>query len=234
MQPFVRGNQNAPCGVLVAFADVRGKNPIDPEGKILAVHISVSALSAHMSHYPVVVFPPTSFRDRSHLDRVLDFMGDVDVIELEPFQLPENSEEEDYFQVRMDELNHIVQDYVDLFQKRYLSMAQEQGIEFLNLDLEADPAVEDEHPLDLRSSLNQLETLLQKKADIDQYRSVIRYIRSHHPELDVWNFEQLIRNSRHEIAELYIKKFRAIAEERYEAAAFYQNRILDAEPGRNA
>ena len=43
-----------------------------------------------------------------------------------------------------------------------------------------------------------------------------------------------MRSSKHEIAELYIKKFRAIAEERYEAAAFYQNRILDAEPGRNA
>ena len=234
MQPFVRGNQNAPSGVLVAFAEVRGRNPIDPEGKILAVHISVSALSAHMSHYPVVVFPPTSFRDRTHLDRVLDFMDNVDVIELDPFQLPDDTEEEDYFQVRMDELNRIVQDHVDLFQKRYIAMAQEQGIEFLNFDLDMDLPEEDDRPLDLRSSLNQLENLLQKKADIDQYKSVIRYIRSHHPELDVWNFEQHVRSSKHEIAELYIKKFRAIAEERYEAAAFYQNRILDAEPGRNA
>jgi vacuolar-type H+-ATPase subunit I/STV1 len=234
MQPFVRGNQNAPSGILVAFAEVCGKNPIDPEGTILAVHICVSALSAHMSHYPVVVFPPTSFRDRSQLEQVLDFMGDVDVIQLDPFQLPDESEEEDYFQHRMDELNRIVQEYVDLFQKRYTSMAAEQGIEFVSFDPDVDLSEEEDRPLDLRSSLNELEKLLQRKADIDQYTPVIRYIRSHHPELDVWNFEQLVRNSKHEIAELYVKKFLAIAEERYEAAAFYQNRILDAEPGCNA
>lgn len=232
MQQFVRGDQSKPTGLLVAFAEVIGRNPIDPEGSIIAVHIAVSALSAQMSHYPVVVFPPSSYRDRKQLDQVLDFMGNVDLVQIPAFSLPTDKPEDEYFQQRMDDLNKIVQEYVDLFQKSFLAMAQENGLELFNVDL--DFFEDDEQALDLGSSLNQLETLLQSKADIEQYRPIIRYIRSHHPELDVWNFEQLVRNSKHEIAELYIKKFRAIAEERYEAAAFFQNRIIDAEPGSNS
>jgi len=230
MQPFIRGDQHAPTGVLVAFAEVRGQNPLDPDGKFIAVHVSVSALSAHISHYPVVVFPPSSFRSRHDLDQVVEFIGNVDLIELEPFDDSTGASEDEYLQSRMDDFNRIVQEYVDLFQKRYSVMAKEAGIDLTSYSSITEILGDGEDmPLDLRSSLNELENLLEKKATIDQYRSVIGYIRSHHPELDVWNFEQLVRSSKLEVAALYVKKFKAIAEERYEAAAFYQNRILEAD-----
>lgn len=222
-----RGNPSSPAGTLIAFAEVDGHNPISADARYLAVHIVVSSLAALRSHYPVVVFPPAAYRDRNQLDRMIDFSGRCDVLQLPVFCVPAGMSDEEYIQKRMDDLNQIVEDYVDLVQKSFAVLAQEQGWQIVPLELDFDDLDED---LDLGSSLSRLERLIERKAAYESYSPVIHYIKSHHPELDVWNFEQLVRNARLDVAALYVQKFRAIAEERYEAAAFFQTRIEDMGP----
>lgn len=219
-----RGDPSKPAGTLIAFAEVDGHNPVTVGARYLAVHIVVSSLAALRSHYPVVVFPPAAYKDRNQLDHMIDFSGLCDVIQLPVFCVPAGMSDEEYIQKRMDDLNQIVEDYVDLVQKSFARLAQEQGWQITPLDLDFDEPEED---MDLGSSLRRLERLIERKAAYESYTPVIHYIKSHHPELDVWNFEQLVRNARLDVAALYVQKFRAIAEERYEAAAFFQTRIED-------
>ncbi len=270
---FIKGDPNSPVGSLITFSEVRGQNPIEPDAKILAVHIVVSPLTAHNYNYPVVVFPVTAFSDKKHLFKVLDFIGNCDVIQLEDFQIPDNQSEEEYLKKRMKMLNDVVKKYVDAFQKKYSEIVEEQDLAIFDYLMDFDKIVgtkknpssnkikkkknQLENPEDILSSLKGIEQLLLKKEkelqktkqnqrktrlssnqiktrkkinkSMEEFIPYISFIKMNHPEIDIINFEKALQNNDFQLANLYLKKYFAIIEERYETAQYFQNKIKNFE-----
>jgi vacuolar-type H+-ATPase subunit I/STV1 len=263
---FIKGDPKYPSGSLVAFSEVKGYNPIEPDAKILAVHIVVSPLSAHSYNYPVVVFPVSAFANKSQFFKIVDFMGNCDVVQLEDFQIPEDEDQEEYIKKRMKMLNDVVQEYVDAFQRNYANNVQEQDIAIFdylldfeqlalpfkgNLNSKIKKRKKKENPLNLQNSLKRMEELLNnskkelestktsKKTTktktvkesnktvirLDEFKPYIAFIKKYHPEIDIINFEKALENNDIKLANLYLHKYYAIIDERYETAQYFQNRI---------
>ncbi|GIX41929.1 MAG: hypothetical protein KatS3mg129_1662 [Leptospiraceae bacterium] len=264
---YIKGDPKSPSGSLIAFSEVKGYNPIEPDAKILAVHIVVSPLSAHSYNYPVVVFPVSAFNNKSHFFKIVDFIGNCDVIQLEDFKIPENEDQEEYIKKRMKMLNDIVQDYVDAFQRKYANSIQEQDLAIFDYLLDFEQLTlppkgslnskikkrkKKENPLNLEESLKNLEQLLSnvqrnlesakssKKTNIktarksskksqnikiDEFKPYITFIKKYHPEIDIINFEKALENNDIHLANLYLQKYYAIIDERYETAQYFQNKI---------
>lgn len=268
---YIKGNSKSPTGTLIAFSEVKGMNPIDPNAKVLAVQVVVSPLSAHHYNYPVVVFPVSAFSDKEHFMKIVNFIGNCDVIQLPDFQIPKNQSEEEYLKERMQILNEIIQEYVDNYQKKYANAIHEQDLAIFDylLDIEEIPISKKnysnskmkrkktvEKQTDIKSTLKEMENLLisytsssetikskkgvsvediskkrgrRKKLKIEDFTPYITFIKKYHPELDIFNFEKAVENNNYNLANLYLKKYYAILDERYETAQFFQNRINQLE-----
>ncbi len=272
---YIKGDPNSPSGSLVAFSEVKGYNPIEPNAKILAVHIVVSPLSAHSYNYPVVVFPVSTYKNKDHFFKIVDFIGDCDLIQLDDFQIPEDKDQEEYIKERMKMLNDIVQNYVDSYQRRYATSVQEQDLAIFDYlyDLDFEKLTKptrkssnskvrksknsNDNTLSLQKSLKNIEQLLnhttktteekprKTKASsskvptsrkknkleikIEKFKPYITFIKKSHPEIDITNFELALENNNLELANLYLQKFYAIVDERYETAQYFQNKINELE-----
>jgi hypothetical protein len=226
MLDFVKGDSQAPTGNLIAFCRVIGKNPFESDGTIIAVHVVVSNISARENSFPVVVFPPVSLKSEKELSRVIGFQGRVDVIRLENFQIPSEDREQEYMNERLEQFNDIVRDYVDLYQRYHERVGPRVAEEIKLLTGPTENVVTEEGE---EATLKKLQDLLKVGAGPADFSPVIRYIEKNYPQYDISNFEKSIHQDRTEIASLYIKKFFAIHEERYEAAALFQARIIQME-----
>ncbi|MCS7206171.1 MAG: hypothetical protein NZ853_10785 [Leptospiraceae bacterium] len=67
------------------------------------------------------------------------------------------------------------------------------------------------------------------KEEIEKYQPYITFIKNYHPEIDIINFEKAIEDQNLQLANLYLQKYYAILEERYETAQYFQNRIKELE-----
>jgi vacuolar-type H+-ATPase subunit I/STV1 len=266
---YIKGDPKSPSGSLIAFSEVKGYNPFEPDAKILAVHIVVSPLSAHSYNYPVVVFPVSAFNNKKQFFKIVDFLGNCDVIQLEDFNLPEDEDQDEYIKKRMKMLNEVVQDYVDAYQRKYASSIQEQDLAIFDylLDFEQltlppksnlNPKIKKkkkkENQLNLENSLKGLEELLNqvenptaseksnknsniktakkikaKTIQINEFKPYITFIKKYHPEIDIINFEKALEKNDVKLANLYLQKYYAIVDERYETAQYFQNRINELE-----
>lgn len=265
---YIKGNSKSPTGILVAFSEVKGENPIDPNAKILAVQVVVSPLSAHQYNYPVVVFPVSAFSDKNHFFKIVDFIGSCDVIQLPDFQVPKNLSDEEYLKERMKMLNEIIQSYVDNYQRKYANSINEQDLVIFDylLDIgEINVSKTTSNPskikrkktiekqIDARGTLKEIEELLvsyigknvatkvsetskqskkrgrRKKLKLEDFSPYTTFIKKYHPELDILNFEKAVQKNDYDLANLYIKKYFAILEERYETAQYFQNKINQLE-----
>lgn len=234
MLDFVKGDPQAPTGNLIAFCQVIGKNPLETEGTIIAIHVVVSNISARENSFPVVVFPPVSLRNEGELSRVIAFQDRCDVVRLDDFQIPSEDQEQDYMNERLEQFNDLVRDYVDLYQRHHekRSPALKEDIKLLTGP--AQGKSETSEPTEgEEATLKRLQDLLKTGAGPGDFSPVIRYIEKNFPQYDIQNFEKSIHQDQTEIASLYIKKFFAIHEERYEAAALFQARILQMESARS-
>ncbi len=266
---YIKGNPENPTGSLIAFSEVKGYNPLDPNAKILAVHIVVSPLSAHTYNYPVIVFPVSSFTNKTQFFKIVDFIGNCDVIQLEDFKISDNENEEEYIKKRMKILNNVIQEYVDAFQKKYANTIQEQDLAIFdylfdfdsisispkgNLNSKIKRKRIKENPLSLQNSLKNIEELLNTletgsqtsrktktklakntsrkskvKIEIEQFKPYITFIKKYHPEIDIINFEKALQDNNVQLANLYLQKYYAILDERYETAQYFQNKINQIE-----
>ncbi len=265
---YIKGNSKSPTGILVAFSEVKGENPIEPNAKILAVQVVVSPLSAHQYNYPVVVFPVSAFSDKNHFFKIIDFIGNCDVIQLPDFQIPKNQSDEEYLKERMKMLNEIIQDYVDHYQRKYANTINEQDLAIFDYLLEIGEVNVSkttsnsskikrkkiiEKQVDAKSTLKEIEDLLisyndenlrkkdsrtlkeskkrgrRKKLKLEDFSPYITFIKKYHPEFDIVNFEKAVQKNDYNLANLYVKKYFAILEERYETAQYFQNRINQLE-----
>jgi len=60
---------------------------------------------------------------------------------------------------------------------------------------------------------------------LDEFKPYIAFIKKYHPEIDIINFEKALENNDIKLANLYLHKYYAIIDERYETAQYFQNRI---------
>ncbi|MCB1170770.1 MAG: hypothetical protein KDK25_10565 [Leptospiraceae bacterium] len=234
MLDFVKGDPKAPTGNMIAFCQVIGKNPLETEGTIIAIHVVVSNISARENSFPVVVFPPVSLKSESELSRVIAFQDRCDVVRLEDFQIPSEDQEQEYMNDRLEQFNDLVRDYVDLYQRYHekLSPGLKEDLKLLT-GPSATPSEGKSESVDgEEATLKKLQDLLKTGAGPGDFSPVIRHIEKNFPQYDIQNFEKSIHQDQTEIASLYIKKFFAIHEERYEAAALFQARIVQMESAR--
>ena len=234
MLNFVKGDSQAPTGNLIAFCKVIGKNPFESDGSITAIHVVVSNISARENSFPVVVFPPVSLKNEPELSRVISFQGKCDVIRLDDFQIPSDSQEQEYMNDRLEQFNDLVRDYVDLYQRYHEKIAPKLSEEMKLLTGPAEGEKRVSSPSGgEQATLEKLQELLKTGAGPGDFSPVIRHIEKNYPQYDIQNFEKSIHQDQTEIASLYIKKFFAIHEERYEAAALFQARIMQMESARS-
>ncbi|MBI39679.1 MAG: hypothetical protein CMF59_08770 [Leptospiraceae bacterium] len=234
MLDFVKGDSQAPTGNLIAFCQVIGKNPFETDGAIIAIHVVVSNISARENSFPVVVFPPVSLKNEQELSRVISFQGKCDVVRLEDFKIPSEQQEQEYMNDRLEQFNDLVRDYVDLYQRYHEKIAPKLSEEIKLLTGPTSTRSEEAQPTEgEQATLEKLQELLKTGAGPVDFTPVIRHIEKNFPQYDIQNFEKNIHQDQTEIASLYIKKFFAIHEERYEAAALFQARIMQMESARS-
>ena len=234
MLEFLKGNPDSPSGNLIVFCDVIGKNPINPDGKIIVSNVVVSFISASSNSYPVVIFPPDSLETREELDLLISLNDSYDVIQLPDFELPDDQKESVYLKERMEQLNQCVVEYVE-FCRQYIEGFMEEGVPTRELPA---PVSEKEAPTE-KSALDALQAfLLQKdrRAPLEeiegQFKDAIHFLKINYPKYDVDKFAEvaykpgrLAKN----LARLYLEKYKAVFDEQYETAARLKNRIARLE-----
>ena len=226
MLNFVRGNAREPGGNLLVFCHVRGFNPVQPGGNIIVCNVVVSYASAGQKHFPVVVFPPSSLAGEQELEELFALNPHYDVVQIENFEIPSDSDENEYIKDRLDGFNRCVMEYVEVCRASIHGRVQRVRTEA------GQPLLADE-----KSSLDALEQLLESQ-DRDgrriELRRVLRHMEIHYPHYDVRNLERVVMSTGYEdpndISRLYIKKFRAIEREAYEEAAHLHARIRSLDP----
>lgn len=234
MLEFIRGLQQQPSGNLIAYCRVIGKNPLQVDGDFIAIHVVVSTLSAAQSSFPVVVFPPVAYETAQELADALSARKHCDIIRLEDFQIPQSKSDQDYINERLEDFNGIVRQYVEMMQQGFdknppvpdqsLTSAGlfPEGLSESALPVIRATATAEKEGPDL---LNDLDNLVKQRADLPDFEPVLMAVRENHPEYDIDSFPNMIRLNRFHLLDLYVKKFFAISEERYETAADLQNQI---------
>lgn len=81
---------------------------------------------------------------------------------------------------------------------------------------------------DEASALDFLEAWVKQPAverPFDEFKKVIRFMKSNYPRYDIHNFERILDRTQTDLPRLYLEKFRAIYSEQYEQAAQIQSTI---------
>ncbi len=255
MFDFVQGYPEKPTGNLIVYAHTRGYNPIDERGDVIVCNVVVSFVAPESNQFPIVTFPPASLKKESELDKLLELNPSCDVFRLEDFEIPSDQNPESYLRKRIKEFNAVVIEYVVmcsdyigwektkklpknlpslrqiLSQKNTQSNTQ-SGIRYQSRSAEEISYIDQlEHYLEVQKTVN-AERLW------PHFRKIISIIESKYPYYDVGNFARVIRirdgeqpfaKSNLQLANLYLHKFRAIYEEKYEEAAKIQKNIQQLE-----
>lgn len=239
MLQFIRGNPEQPTGNLLAFCTVEGKNPIQPEARILIANAVVSFVSAFSGNFPVVLFPPGSLFDEEELQQLIELNDSYDVIELAEFKIPSDSDENTYIKERLENLNQQILEYVEMCHTHIESRFENQeGESYVSpaRPQETAPVAR----LDEKSALDYLQYLLiESNAHFkinegearENIQIVLEYLEKRHPQYDVRNLKPILSRGTvdNRLPELYVRKFRAVFEEDYETAARLKDRIARME-----
>ncbi len=248
MFEFVRGSSDEPSGNLLVYAYARDCNPIVPEDELIVCNVIVSFATSESEQFPVVSFPPTSLRREEDLATIVSLNPNYDVFRLEDFELYQNRDPKAYIRMRIRKFNSVVSEYLEMCQnyarlkkknfkaKQNLPFLQNnQAIQYSPVNRTSPSALPEES-----TCLDQLEEFLKIYSTDSQgkmkpyFRKIISVMETKYPCYDVNNFaravglhteEQKIAKSNLKLATLYLRKFRAIHEERYEEAANIQNNI---------
>ena len=241
MLEFVRGNPESPTGNLIAYCNVHGDNPVEPEARYIACNVVVSFLGAEDRSFPVVIFPPVGVRDRSELKELLTRRKYYDIIRIEDYRLPPGHDENQYVKERLDAFNETVMEYVELCKDNIDARKEDR---LLEMELDPGNSLSDEE-----RTLNRLEATIQAssvntegstegssartmelpRSTSTELTEILRYIRKTYPRYDVHNLERSLKLSNQRLNQLYLKKFRAIFHEKYEEAATLQHEIKNLE-----
>ncbi len=231
MLEFIKGNLQSPTGNLIVFCNVNGFNPILPEGRYIVCHVVVSFVSAPANNFPVVVFPPASLIDGGDLQQVIDFHPYSDVVQLPDFELPGDVDEKEYMNKRLEEFNQSVIEYVELcrdgIQKNMKAPGVKKDMGLIPLSY-LRPLAEKIPPVDEKQSIDLLEKCIKNEEDTP-VQTIILHFEKNFPKYDIKNLERILGlpgSGAQLLPALYIKKFRAIFEEKYEEAADLQSRII--------
>lgn len=231
MLEFVQGDARNPTGNLLVFSEAIGYNPVQPGGRYIVCNVVVSFVSASTNHFPVVIFPPTALNNEEELQAIMQLQNYYDVVRLEDFEVPAHRDENDYVKERLEDFNRCVMEYVELCRHSLedrLPVVMEPVT-----DSSVDKAqAQEDLPDDEATTLDRLEDLIvHEQADRTEIRELIKHIEVRFPRYDIRNLERALArdSSAGQLPRLYIQKFRAIMDEKYEEAATLQSRIRQLE-----
>ena len=256
MLDFVRGNPKKPCGNLLLYAHTQGRNSITSDAKFIVCNVFVSFVSASEDHFPVVAFPPTIIEREEQLSMFLGLNPECDIIRLEDFDPPLHQEAKHYVRTRIKNFNLVVGQYVEMCRDYFhLRVKESHADEFSLLNYKilskspGTPGI-----LEESSYIDQLEQYVKVYETAPHkihiyFHKIIKTMEDKYPYYDLANFTRVIgldakiditgkksweeegasEKYNPQLATLYLRKFRAIQEEKYEEAAKIQNHIRTME-----
>ena len=220
-----KGSKERPTGNLILYCYVIGENPFQPGSEIIASNVVVSFLKIN-DNFPVVTFPPVSFQSIDELKKIIYTYDDLyDLVKLPDFRMPENKElGNQYIQERMEQYNHFVMRYVELCKNREkLNSTKEESISGVTDYLEI---------LTKLSTQFRTSTGLTKDTTQMKLETLIDKFSNQFPQFDLQNYWKalLFPGSKGEkLTHLYIQKFYAIYNEKYETASDLKKEIQELE-----
>ncbi|MCB1189377.1 MAG: hypothetical protein H7A23_02680 [Leptospiraceae bacterium] len=219
-----RGDIHQPTGNLILYCYVIGDNPFQPDCEIIASNVVVSFLKIN-DNFPVVTFPPVSFKAVEDLRKIITDNGELyDVVKLPDFEMPYGKETGNrYIQERMEQYNHYVIRYVELCKNKEQNPESEvkgDGVgDYLNAIVNVSVKYKNSRGLAKEAV----------KYKMDQLLDNFSYT---HPQYDLENFRNALYtmgDRGDELALLYVQKFNAISEELYEEASVIHKKIQHLE-----
>ena len=189
-------------------------------------------------------FLPTSLEKEEDLERLIDLTFYCDVLRLEDFNIPKGKDPEVYIRSRIKKFNHIVIEYIEMCREYLENSRKRPVLSRFKLDpkwefslSEADK--HDHENLEELFCLDQIKRCLRAQQTSSRtvryrFRRLIQLMEDKYQHYDVNNFARIVGLYTKEkplnrfnlrLAMLYLHKFRAIYDERYEEAARIQGRI---------
>lgn len=219
-----KGSKDNPTGNLILYCYVIGENPFQPGCEIIASNVVVSFLKVN-DNFPVVTFPPISFNSYEDLKKLLSLHEDIyDIAKLPDFRMPADKESgNQYVQDRIEQYNSFVMKYVEFCKNKEKNTVSEAILNGVNDYLEALKKLS----LQFRTSTGMSRDVVQERVD-----KLINNFANLYPEFDLQNYKNALffpGEKGEELTNLYLKKYQAINEEKYEAASLLTKRIKDLE-----
>ncbi len=219
-----KGSKERPTGNLIIYCHVIGENPFQSGSQIIASNVVVSFLKIN-DNFPVVTFPPISFENLDELKKILVQNEDLyDLARLPDFRMPEEKEQgNQYIQNRMEQYNHFVMKYVDLCKNR-----ENSPLPLLNV----------EGPKDYIEALRKLSTEFRSSTGIVKdttqlkLENFITEFSPAYPQFDLSNYQKALffpGQKGEVLVRLYIQKYEAIQNEKYETASLLKKQIYELE-----
>ncbi|RME91425.1 MAG: hypothetical protein D6767_05245 [Candidatus Hydrogenedentota bacterium] len=227
---FEKGDKGKPSGHLILYTHVRGINPLDPDAKIIAAHVVVSLIS-DSENIPAVTFPPTPYKDKRNMLKILQRLPAYELYRMPDFEMPpEPDAAGEYINERLEQVNDLVKDYVEIC-ARFMRNFQPKNIQELP------------QPENITESIQFLEeiskklrkTILYGKPDTELenlFQTFVDTFEKHHPEYPAHRLKALVFNPSEKadkLIRLNLEQFKAISTENYEKAEQIRQNILDLE-----
>lgn len=215
-----KGSEKNPTGNLILYSFVKGENPFQPGGKVIASNVVVSYLKIN-DNFPVVTFPPVSYKNIDDLKQIILESGDIhDVARLPDFEIPPGKDAgNQYIQQRMEQYNGVVMKYVELCKNQKKTTETEVTGDSIGSYIDALAKLS----IQYRSSRG----LAREAAKLKVERFISKFSNSY-PQFDLENYKNAIMypgQKGDELASLYIQKFNAISHENYETASMLKKKI---------
>ncbi|MEM7184299.1 MAG: UvrB/UvrC motif-containing protein [Spirochaetota bacterium] len=215
-----KGSESNPTGNLILYCFVNGENPFQPGCKIIASNVVVSYLKIN-ENYPVVTFPPVSYKTLEDLKQIILESGEIhDVARLPDFEMPPGKEPGNrYIQERMEQYNGFVMKYVELCKNQ----KREAGTDIQGESIPSYIDALTKLSLQYRSAKG-----LAREAAKMKVEKLITQFSGSYPQFDLDNYKNAIMypgQKGDELASLYIQKFNAISNENYETASVLKKQI---------
>ena len=249
---FIKREPSRPSGNLIAFAYVGSYNPISEGSQIIACNVVVSRASGIDNYFPVIAFPPFAIENEDELLRLLELNPDSDITQLVDFSPPDDEKKlRMYLRKRIKDFDAVVGAYVKMCRDYFETSLEELRKKKQSLSLPwknnatKNNVIESEEV----SCIDQLEQYIKAYESVSNkehvyFHKIIKMMEDKYPRYDVSNFAHAIglginkketpkKNNKKslKLATLYLSKFRAIHEEKYEEAAKIQNSIRLLERG---
>jgi hypothetical protein len=219
-----KGSRERPTGNLIIYCYVIGENPFQSGSEVIASNVVVSFLKIN-DNFPVVTFPPISFVNMDELKKILINNEDLyDLARLPDFRMPEDKEMgNQYIQNRMEQYNHFVMKYVELCKNREKTPAPSLKLHG------ADDYIDVLRKLstEFRTSTGILKDTTQMKIE-----NLISEFSPKFPQFDLINYQKALffpGQKGEVLIRLYIQKYEAIQNEKYETASLLKKQINELE-----